>query len=267
MASAGFVDPGLRAEWPWPSPNGSFNLKEMQKRVFLTGASRGLGLAIAEGLLIEGWSVTASARTQGEALANLGQRWPGQLRFLAADFGDPDDVERLATEAGLIEGYDAFVSNAGVGMDGLITLISPDTIQKGIQVNLTAPLLLARACIKGMLERGGSLVFVGSVAAKTGFSGLSAYGATKAGLCGLSRGLAREYGVRGIRSNCVLPGFIATDMSSGLSDLKLAQLRRRTPLGRLGEIQDVVGTILFLISDEARYVSGAEIVVDGGMTA
>jgi 3-oxoacyl-[acyl-carrier protein] reductase len=267
MASAGFVDPGLRPEWPLPSVNGPINLRAMQKRVFLTGASRGLGLAIAEGLLVGGWSVTASARTQGEALASLEQRWPGQLRFVAADLGDPDDVERLATEAGLIEGYDAFVSNAGVGMDGLLTLISPDTIQKGIQVNLTAPLLLARTCVKGMLEKGGSLVFVGSVAAKTGFSGLAAYGATKAGLFGLSRGLAREYGVRGIRSNCVLPGFIATDMSSGLDDLKLGQLRRRTPLGRLGEVGDVVGTILFLISDEARYVSGAEIVVDGGMTA
>jgi 3-oxoacyl-[acyl-carrier protein] reductase len=239
----------------------------MQKRVFLTGASRGLGLSIAESLLVEGWSVTASARTQGEDLESLEQRWPGQLRFVSADLGDPDDVERLATEAGLIDGYDAFVSNAGVGMDGLITLISPDTIQKGIQVNLTAPLLLARTCIKGMLEKGGSLVFVGSVAAKTGFSGLAAYGTTKAGLCGLSRGLAREYGVRGIRSNCVLPGFFATDMSSGLDDLKLAQLRRRTPLGRLGEVGDIVGTILFLISEEARYVSGAEIVVDGGMTA
>jgi 3-oxoacyl-[acyl-carrier protein] reductase len=239
----------------------------MQKRVFLTGASRGLGLAIAGGLLAEGWSVTASARTQGDALVSLAERWPKQIRFVAADLADPVDVERLAAEARLIEGYDAFVSNAGVGMDGLLTLMSPETIRKGIQVNLTTPLLLARACIKGMLAKGGALVFVGSVSAKSGFSGLAAYGSTKAGLGGLSRGIAREYGVRGIRSNCVLPGFLATDMSSGLSNSKLEQLRRRTPLGRLGEVSDVVGMILFLISDEARHISGAEIVVDGGMTA
>ncbi len=252
---------------PWLISNGSFKLNDMQKRVFLTGASRGLGLATAEALLIGGWSVTASARSQGTALAGLAERWPGQLRFVAADLSHPDDVERLTTAADLMEGYDAFVSNAGVAMDGLLALMSPQEIINGIQVNLTAPLLLARACIKGMLPKGGALVFVGSVAAKTGFSGLAAYGSTKAGLSGLSRGLAREYGVRGIRSNCVLPGFLSTDMSSGLDDSKLGQLRRRTPLGRLGEVGDVVGMILFLISDHARHVSGADFVVDGGMTA
>ncbi len=239
----------------------------MQRRIFLTGASRGLGLALAEALLERGWWVTATARSQSLALAGLGSRSSGRLRFFGADLSNPAEVERLVTEAGLIEGYDAFVSNAGVGMDGLLTLMSPEEVQRGVQVNLMAPMLLARACLKGMLSKGGSLVFVGSVAAKTGFSGLAAYGATKAGLSGLSRGLAREYGGRGIRSNCVLPGFLATDMTAGLDETRQGQLRRRTPLGRLGEARDVVGAVLFLVSDEARHVTGTEIVVDGGMTA
>lgn len=239
----------------------------MQRRVFLTGASRGLGLAIAGALLEEGWHVTATARSQGLGLSGLGERWPGQLRFVGADLGDPEDVQKLVMEAGLMDGYDAFVSNAGIGMDGLLSLMSVEEIHLGVQVNLMAPMVLARACIKGMLGKGGALVFIGSVAAKTGFSGLAAYGATKAGLAGLSRGLAREYGVRGIRSNCVLPGFLATDMTAGLDEARQGQLRRRTPLGRLGEAGDVVGAVRFLVSDAARHVTGAEITVDGGMTA
>lgn len=238
----------------------------MTKRVFITGASRGLGLATTEALLVDGWQVTGTARAATRELEDLAGRHGGNLRFLRGDLGRPEDVERLVREAGLIEGYDALISNAGVGMDGMLTLLSREAIERGVQVNLLAPMMLARAAIKGMLGRGGSLVFVASVAARTGFSGLSAYGATKAALVGFSKGIAREYGSRGIRSNCVLPGFLATDMTASLDASRQAQLRRRTPLGRLGEASDVVGSIRFLVSDAARHVTGTEVTVDGGMT-
>jgi 3-oxoacyl-[acyl-carrier protein] reductase len=118
-----------------------------------------------------------------------------------------------------------------------------------------------------MLTRGGSLVFIASIAARTGFSGLAAYGATKAGLVGFSRGLAREYGSRNIRSNCILPGFLATDMTASLDAPRQSQLQRRTPLGRLGDPSDVVGSVRFLLSDAARHITGTEVTIDGGMTA
>jgi 3-oxoacyl-[acyl-carrier protein] reductase len=118
-----------------------------------------------------------------------------------------------------------------------------------------------------MLARGGSLVFVSSVAARTGFSGLSVYAATKGALVSFSKVLAREYGGRGIRSNCVLPGFLETDMSATLSVEQRERLRRRSPLGRLGAVGDVVGAVRYLLSDEARFVTGTELVVDGGFSA
>lgn len=239
----------------------------MNRRLFLTGASRGLGLALAEACLQDGWHVTGTARRSTPALDTLARQHPGQLRFLPADLASPADVQRLAAEADLISGIDAFISNAGVGMDGLLTLLSAETIEQGVQVNLLAPMILARAAIKGMLDRGGSLVFIASVAARTGFSGLAAYGATKAALVGFSRGLAREYGSRNIRSNCILPGFLETDMTASLDHTRQAQLRRRTPLGRLGSPADVIGSVRFLLSDAAAHVTGTELTVDGGMTA
>src|SRR5690606_6564358 len=134
---------------------------------------------------------------------------------------------------------------------------------------LTSVMLLAREVIKGMLARGrgGSLVFISSIAARTGLSGLSVYSATKGGLLAFSRALSREYGARGIRSNCVLPGFLETEMSATLSEEARERLKRRTPLHRLGQAEDVAGLVFFLLSDDARHITGGEYVVDGGMTA
>ena len=129
-------------------------------------------------------------------------------------------------------------------------------------------MLLAREAIKGMLTHGGgSLIFIASVAARTGFSGLAVYGAAKGGLVSFSRALAREYGKRGIRSNAVLPGFLETEMSQSLPVAKRDRIVGRTALKRLGAAHDVAGVVTFLLSEQARYVTGTEIVVDGGLTA
>ena len=140
-------------------------------------------------------------------------------------------------------------------------------MRQTLDVNLLAPMLLAKQVVKGMLPRGGSLVFVSSVAAVTGLSGLTVYGATKGALVAFSRAVAREYGERGIRSNCVLPGFLETEMSASLEEAQRVRLRRRTALGRLGQVEDVVGAVSFLLSPAAAFVTGTELIVDGGMRA
>jgi 3-oxoacyl-[acyl-carrier protein] reductase len=200
-------------------------------------------------------------------LAEMVDRHPVAFRFIDGDLaaGGPALME-LSAKAELLSGYDACVFNAAVGIDGLLTLTPESALRHAVELNLVAPLLLAREAIKGMLrrDRGGSLVFISSIAARSGVSGLSVYGATKGGLLSFSRTLAREYGPRGIRSNCVLPGFLDTAMTSALGDTQRSQLQRRTPLGRLGTPEDVTGAVAFLVSDESRHVTGTEVVVDGG---
>ncbi len=239
------------------------------KRVLVTGGSRGLGLAVVRRLVASGWSVVAVARAESSELRQLAGEVGRQLRFVAADLSAPDAVARLTVEAGLLDGFDALVANAAIGLDGLLTLTSEPDLRRTVEVNLVAPMLLAREVLKGMLQRGrgGALVFVSSIAARTGFTGLAVYGATKGGLVAFSRSLAREYGPRGIRSNCVLPGFLATDMTASLPADQRERLVRRTPLGRLGDAADVTGAVSYLLSDEARHVTGTELVVDGGITA
>lgn len=237
------------------------------KRVLITGGSRGLGLALCRRLLDDQYCLVTSARTLSAELKALAKAHPGRLEFYPADLADPSGVPALAKAARLLDGIDGLVANAAVGTEGLLTLTSDAELQRCVQVNLVAPMLLAREAIKGMLNQGGSLVFIASVAGRTGFSGLSAYAATKGGLVSFSRTLAREYGERGIRSNCILPGFLDTEMTAPLSSEQRERLTRRTAVKRLGEPKDVVGAVRFLLSDEARYITGTELVVDGGLTA
>lgn len=237
------------------------------KRVLVTGGSRGLGLAICRRLLAEDYHVVTVSRKLSPELSELRKEHIGQLEFYAVDFAKNNAVARLANAAGLLDGVDGYVANAAVGTEGLLTLTSDAQIAECIQVNLVAPMMLAREVVKGMLTHGGSLVFISSVAARTGFSGLSVYAATKGALVSFSRSLAREYGERGIRSNCILPGFLETEMSQSLGEEARARLKRRTAVKRLGQVEDVAGCVSFLLSDEARYITGTEMVIDGGLTA
>ncbi|MCL5097697.1 MAG: SDR family oxidoreductase [Candidatus Omnitrophica bacterium] len=238
-----------------------------RKRVLVTGGSRGLGLAICERLLVEGWQVIATSRTASIELNDLRARFEGRLEFVSADFTQPQAIGELTQAARILDGLDGLVANAAIGTEGLLTLLSEKDLRRCLEVNLISPMLLAREVIKGMLARGGSLVFISSIAAQVGFKGLTAYAAAKGGLVSFSRSLAREYGERGIRSNCVLPGYLETDMTAGLDSETRQKITRRTALKRLGKAEEVVGAVSFLLSDEARYVTGTEIVVDGGMRA
>jgi 3-oxoacyl-[acyl-carrier protein] reductase len=239
------------------------------KRILIPGGSRGLGLALCRSLLKDGHQVLATSRQRSPELTKLQRRFPKRLTFQALDLADAASIATFSRVTRLIDGLDGFVANAAVGLDGFLTLTQPADIERTINTNILGNILLTREVIKGMLARGGggNIVFVSSVAAKTGLSGLSVYSATKGALLAFSRSLAREYGAKNIRVNCVMPGYFESEMSAGMDESTREAVMRRTPLGRLGEVRDVVQAVRFLLSDNSACVTGTEIVVDGGFTA
>lgn len=240
------------------------------RRILVTGGSRGLGLELCRAFLkAEDASVVTVSKNGSPELRRLEGRFRGRLESHLADLAVPEERMRFVREAGVLDGVDAFVANAAVGVEGLLVLMPEEAIRRGIEVNLTSVMLITQAVVKGMLSQGnqGALVFVTSVAARAGLEGLSVYGATKGALSAFSRSLAREYGSRGIRSNCVVPGFLETEMTAGLNRSVKERIRRRTALGRLGRPGQVVGAVKWLIGAEASHVTGAEVVVDGGWLA
>jgi 3-oxoacyl-[acyl-carrier protein] reductase len=181
---------------------------------------------------------------------------------------DADSLSRVVAgvekELGPI---DALINNAGIAYDGVLAGMPPESIEKLIQVNLTGALLLTRLVVRRMLLRGsGNIINVSSIIGLRGYSGLAAYSATKGGLDGMTRALARELGSRQIRVNSIAPGYLETEMTHSLSDFQRDQVIRRTPLGRLGVPADVVGVVLFLLSPASSYMTGQTLVVDGGVT-
>jgi len=237
-------------------------------KVFITGVSRGLGLEISKSYLESGHTVFGCARQLTSKVSELQAEYSGSFHFFETDLSNQDSLETIHKNVPLIEGLDACILNAAIGVDGLLATMSEDVIRQGIEVNLTSNILLAREAVKGMLLRQtGNLVFISSVAAQTGFKGLSVYSATKSAILGFSKTIAREYGSKGIRSNVVMPGFLETDMSSGLENDQMEAIRRRIPLKRLGTPKDIVGLITFLTSEKADYITGGEFIIDGGMSS
>ena len=235
--------------------------------VLVTGGSRGLGAAIVGALLERGDRVACCSRTSTPFTEGLA----GHERALhvAADLADPDAGSRFVAAAAARFGPpEALVNCAAVAADGLLAMLAPQDLETMARVNVVAPLLLTRDVVRRMLAANvaGVIVNVSSVGGLRGFNGLAAYGATKAALDGLTRGLARELGPRGIRVNSVAPGFVDTDMTQALDDGQRAGITRRTPLGRLGTAADIVGPVLFLLSDAARFVTGQVLTVDGGLS-
>ncbi len=238
------------------------------KRFFITGGSRGLGLEICKALLSLQSHVVTCARSKSTSIEKLEQKFGDNFSFFRADLSNDDEIQTLIDQAGLVTlPFDGFVANAAIGTDGLLTMMSKPEIKKALDVNLYSTILLTQAVIKGQLasQLKGSLVFISSVCAQSGFKGLSVYAATKAGLCGFSKNLAREYGQRGIRSNVVLPGFLETEMTEKLKSNQTESIRRRTSLQRLGRSSDIVQSVLHLLSDISSYTTGAEVKIDGGL--
>ncbi|HTH98101.1 MAG TPA: SDR family oxidoreductase [Stellaceae bacterium] len=238
--------------------------------IIVSGVSRGLGLALATDLLDTGYHVAGCSQTMSPELEVL--RGKTGFHWAETDIGDAGAIESFVQGA-----VDAFpdqklwgvVNNAGAAVEGILSTLPVVEIERVLQVNLTGAICLARAALRRMLRQGGAgrIINIGSITGLRGYTGLSAYAASKAGLDGFSRALAREVGRRGITVNSVAPGYMQTALSATLADRQLDQIVRRTPLNRLCELSDVVPVIRFLLSEEARFVTGQTIVVDGGLTS
>jgi 3-oxoacyl-[acyl-carrier protein] reductase len=240
------------------------------KIALVTGASRGIGRAIAASLAGAGAHVVCVSTQEGgcaETMAAITAAG-GQTSALACNVADPEAVTRLA--ATVLEQHgrlDLLVNNAGITRDGLLLRTSVEDFDQVIATNLRGTFLVCRAFARAMAKaRGGRIVNVGSVVGLTGNAGQANYAASKAGLLGLTKSLAKELAGRGVTVNVVAPGFITTDMTAAIpQELRQAMLGN-IPLARLGQPEDVAAAVLFLCTDSAAYITGQTLVVDGGMT-
>ncbi|MGF1457382.1 MAG: SDR family NAD(P)-dependent oxidoreductase [Alphaproteobacteria bacterium] len=239
------------------------------KTVLVTGVSRGLGLAIATRLAADGYRVEGLSRTRSEAYGALMSQHGNAVRFHECDVHDLDAIPGLVGEivkdnGGALWGL---VNNAGIGTDGVLATMHKSDIERLITVNLTAPVIFSKYVSRGMLAaRAGRIINISSIIASTGFNGLAVYAATKAGLEGLTRSLSREMGRRGVTVNCVAPGYMETEMTTGLDAHQMASIRRRAPLG-LPDPADAAGAVAYLLGPDAGHVTGTVMTVDGGSTA
>jgi 3-oxoacyl-[acyl-carrier protein] reductase len=238
------------------------------KVALVTGASRGIGRAIATRLAGEGATVVAAARGDNardcvEALTAKGLN----AEVLSLDVTDSAAVE--AAPGGVVERHgrlDILVSNAGITRDQLLMRMKRDDWDAVIATNLTATFLLAQAAMRPMLkQRGGRIIAVGSVVGQMGNAGQANYAASKAGLIGFAKALAREVASRAITVNVVAPGMIDTDMTKAISAKASVDWAAQIPLGRLGSVDDIAAAVSFLASDEASYITGHVLAVNGGM--
>jgi 3-oxoacyl-[acyl-carrier protein] reductase len=246
-------------------------MSEAIPRVALvTGGSRGLGAGLVQAFLDAGYCVETCARTTTDTVRAWEEdpEYKERFHFRTTDVADPAEAERFVKEAAeRWRRLDVLVNNAGVAREGVIGLFGDEALDQVVDLNLKGTVYVTRAASRVMLaRRAGAIINISSVVGISGYRGLSVYGATKAALDGLTRALARELGSRGITINSVAPGYLRTEMSHGLDEDQLSQIARRTPLGRLGEPDDVARAVLFLCDPANTFLTGQVVVVDGGLT-
>jgi 3-oxoacyl-[acyl-carrier protein] reductase len=237
------------------------------KTALVTGASGGIGGAIAKVLHAHGATVAIHG-TRREALDVLASELGERVHVLTANLSDPAAVEQLAkdAEAALGGTPDILVNNAGITKDGLVMRMKDEDWDAVIAVNLTAAFRLSRAAVKGMMKRrSGRIVNITSIVGVTGNPGQVNYCASKAGMIGMTKSLAQEVASRNVTVNAVAPGFIATPMTDELNDEQKARINGQIPAGRMGSSEDIAAAVLYLASDEAAYVTGQTLHVNGGM--
>ncbi len=245
-----------------------FDLKG--KNALVTGGSRGIGRAIAEALAAQGAHVVVNylrgedkARETVAAIAGKG----GSAEIAAFDVASmaaaEEQVGAIAKRLGKL---DVLVANAGIAIDGLLLRVKEEELDRILAVNVKGAIGCAKAAVKSMMRsRGGRIIFVSSVVGEMGNAGQTAYAASKAALLGITKTLAREYASRNITVNAITPGFIETDMTAAIAEPARAELAKAIPLGRIGTAAEVAAAAAFLASDEAGYVTGQTLRVNGGM--
>lgn len=236
------------------------------KAALVTGASGGIGAAIARALHAQGATVALSG-TREDALAALAAELGDRAHPCPADLADPAAAEALVATAEERAGpIHALVNNAGMTRDRLTLRMDDADWQTVLDVDLSAPFRLARAVLRGMLRRrAGRIINIGSIVGITGNAGQANYAAAKAGLVGLTKALAHEVAPRGVTVNAVAPGFVVTKMTDALSEAQRARIAAAIPLARLGQPADVAAAVVYLASEEAGWVTGATLHVNGGM--
>lgn len=236
------------------------------KTALVTGASGGIGDAVARALHAQGATVVLSG-TRLEALEALANALGERAHVCPADLRDAAEPDALIDAAEKAAGpLHILVNNAGLTRDGLAIRMRDTDWQAVMDVDLSAPFRLSRAALRGMLRRrAGRIINISSIVGATGNPGQANYAAAKAGLVGMTKALAQEVASRGITVNVVAPGFVETPMTDALNDAQKAKLSESIPLGRLGKPEDIAASVVYLASDEAAWVTGATLHVNGGM--
>jgi 3-oxoacyl-[acyl-carrier protein] reductase len=231
---------------------------ELSRSVLVTGGNRGIGLAIATAFAAAGDKVAVTYRS-GEV--------PEGLFGVKCDVTSAEDVDRAFGEVEAQQGpVEVLVANAGITRDTLLLRMSDEDFEAVLDTNLVGSFRVAKRASKGMLRlKRGRIVLISSVVGLSGSAGQANYAASKAGLVGFARSVAREIGSRGITCNVVAPGFVETDMTAVLSDDRKAEILKQVPLNRYASVEEIAGVVRFLASEEAAYITGAVIPVDGGL--
>ncbi len=243
-------------------------MPQSRRVALVSGGSRGLGAVLVSGFLDRRYAVATLSRTKTAFVSDMLRTKRRHFLWSAVDGRDHEALRAFVAEIGRRFGrIDVLVNNAGIAVEGILPTMRPCEIEAAVSVNLTAALVLAHACSRLMLRQGsGCIINISSVHAIRGHSGVSVYSATKAALDGLTRSLARELGPRKIRVNSVAPGYFDSEMVAHVPDEQKQRIARRTPLGRLARIDDVANAIHFLTSEQASFITGQILVIDGGIT-
>jgi 3-oxoacyl-[acyl-carrier protein] reductase len=236
----------------------------------VTGGSRGIGRAVSVALAEAGAHVLVNYRSNEEAAhetLRLIEEGGGTGELLGFDVADSESVDAAIKDAASRHGrIDILVNNAGIAIDQLLLRVSPKDLETTWATNVNGAVYCAKACIRPMMRnRWGRIISLSSVVAESGNAGQVVYSASKAALLGMTRTLAREYASRGITVNAVAPGFIETEMTADLSDAAREGIIAQTPLGRIGRPEEVAAAVVFLASEEASYITGQVVRVNGGM--
>lgn len=239
-----------------------------KKVIVISGGSKGLGNALVKAFLNEGFYVATFSRKESKQISELKEIFKEKLLYEEIDSNNLEMLRNFVLN--VYKKYrriDALINNAGTNIDQLLSMSIEDDVKKLVDLNIVSTILLTKAVSRAMLKQGkGSIISISSVLGHRGFKGASVYSATKAAIDGFTRSAARELGIKNIRVNSVSPGYLHTDMTQNMSEKKKSQIIRRTPMGRLGEVEDIVGVVKFLVSDESSFITGQTFVIDGGLT-